>query len=69
VRRAITVSEEEIRGAVAHLFHRQGLRVEPSGAVTMAALLAGRIRPPGPTVAVLSGGNVDLDLFQQLVAG
>ncbi len=53
--------------AVRFLFESQGLRVEPSGAATVAALLAGRVRPTGPTVAVLTGGNVDPDLFDRLV--
>lgn len=69
VRRAVTVTEEEIRTAVRALFEHQGLRVEPSGAVTVAALLSGRVRPAGPCVLVLSGGNVDQELFQRLVAG
>jgi threonine dehydratase len=69
VRRAVTVTEEEIRTAVRALFEYQGLRVEPSGAVAMAALLGGGVRPSGPCVLVLSGGNVDQELFQRLVAG
>jgi threonine dehydratase len=32
---------------------------EPSGAITVAALLEGVVRPNGPTVAVLSGGNIE----------
>ncbi len=69
VRRAITVTEEEIGQAVRALFHRQGLMVEPSGAVTVAALLAGKVAVTGPLVAVVSGGNVDPELFQRLVGG
>lgn len=67
VREAVQVSEEEIGGAVRYLFHEAVLSVEPSGAVTTAALLSGRVRPTGPTVGVLSGGNVDPDLLQRLV--
>jgi len=66
VREAVRVSEAEIGEAVRFLHHEAGLRVEPSGAVTTAALLSGRLRPAGPTVAVVSGGNVDPDLFQRL---
>jgi threonine dehydratase len=69
VRRAVTVTDPEIGSAVRWLFERQGLRVEPSGAVTVAALLAGKIAAEGPLVAVLSGGNVDQALFERLVAG
>jgi threonine dehydratase len=36
--------------------------------VTTAALLAGKVRPAGPTVAVVSGGNIDPDLFHRLIA-
>jgi threonine dehydratase len=67
VREAVTVTEDEIADAVRYLHHQAGLRAEPSGAVAVAALLAGRVRPAGPAVAVVSGGNVDPDLFQRLV--
>lgn len=69
VRQAVVVTEKEIGTAVRTLFEHQGLRVEPSGAVTVAALLSGKVRSAGPLVAVLSGGNVDPDLFQRLVTG
>ena len=60
------MTEDEIAGAVRFLHREAGLRVEPSGAVTTAAILAGRVRLDGPTVAVVSGGNVDPDLFHRL---
>jgi threonine dehydratase len=65
---AIRVSEAAIAEAVRFLFHTSGLRVEPSGAVPVAALLEGRVRPSGPVAAILSGGNVDPDLFSRLTA-
>jgi len=67
VRRAIQVSDDELRAAVRHLWYCQGLRVEPSGAASAAALLAGKVKPAGPAVAVLSGGNVDSGLFSELI--
>jgi len=67
VHRAITVTEAEIAAAVRFLFETQGLVVEPSGAVTVAALLAGTVSSAGPVVAVVSGGNVDPEVFQRLV--
>jgi len=68
VREAVQVSEEEIGAAVRFLYHEMHLSPEPSGAVTTAALLSGRVRPDGPTVAVVSGGNIDPDLLQRLVS-
>jgi threonine dehydratase len=67
VREAVTVTEDEIAAAVRYLHHHTHLRPEPSGAVAVAALLSGRVTPAGPTVAVVSGGNVDPDLYQRLV--
>ena len=68
VSEAVQVSEDEIAATVRFLHRELGLTVEPSGAVTAAALLAGRTRPAGPAVAVATGGNVDPELFQRLVA-
>ncbi len=68
VRQSVQVSEEEIVAALRFLYSEAGLIVEPSGAVTTAALLSRRIQPTGPTVAVVSGGNVDPALFERLVA-
>jgi threonine dehydratase len=67
VRESILVSEDEIAAAVRFLFHTMGLSPEPSGAVTTAALLSGRLSISGPTAAVVSGGNVDPDLLKRLV--
>jgi threonine dehydratase len=66
VRRALRISEEAIATAVRFLFRHMGLRVEPSGAVAVAALLEGQLRPSGPTGVILSGGNVDPALFERL---
>jgi threonine dehydratase len=43
--------------------------VEPSGAITVAALLEAKFKPSGPTVAVLSGGNIEWDGLRELLAG
>ena len=68
VREAIQVTEDEIRAAVRFLHHEAVVSAEPSGAVAVAALLAGRVAPArGPIVAVVSGGNVDPDLYADLV--
>lgn len=64
----IQVTDPEITEAVRFLYAGMGLRIEPSGAATVAALLAGRLPGGGGTAAILSGGNVDPDLFARLVA-
>jgi len=49
-------------------FHDLKLVVEPGGAIGLAALISGKIDVKGKvTVAVLSGGNVDPELFHRLV--
>jgi len=53
---------------MAFLFDRMKLVVEPSGAVGVAALLAGRI-DGGRIGVVLSGGNVGAARFAELVGG
>ena len=55
----VTVSDEAIIEATQWLYYSQGLAVEPSGAATTAALRAGRFKVSGPTVLVVSGGNID----------
>jgi threo-3-hydroxy-L-aspartate ammonia-lyase len=63
----VTVSDDQIVEAMAFLFDRMKLVVEPSGAVGVAALLAGRIA--GSRVGVvLSGGNVGAARFAELLS-
>ncbi|WP_214321367.1 threonine ammonia-lyase [Nonomuraea sediminis] len=62
----VTVTEEQIRDAMAYIARTTRLIAEPSGAVTTAALLAG-LTPPGRTVAVLSGGNADPTLLRSIL--
>ncbi len=60
----VTVSEAEIVEAMRFLWERMKLVVEPSGAVSVAGLLSGKIDVKNKVVgAVISGGNVDLEGF------
>ncbi|GAA0218394.1 threonine/serine dehydratase [Saccharothrix mutabilis subsp. mutabilis] len=60
----VTVSEAEIAAAVGRLARQARLVVEPSGAVTTAAYLKS---PSARTVAVVSGGNVDPEVFATML--
>ncbi|HEY7299777.1 MAG TPA: threonine/serine dehydratase [Xanthobacteraceae bacterium] len=65
----VVASEAEVAAAVAFAFRELKLVVEPGGAVALATLMSGKIAVAGKVaVAVLSGGNVDADLFYRLVA-
>lgn len=63
----ITVSESQIRSAVRELAYRARLVSEPSGAVALAAYRKGGT-PPGATVVILSGGNVEPRMLAQILA-
>ena len=70
VEAVVRVSEAEIAAAVRFLATEAKLVVEPGGAVTTAALLSGRVLPgDGPTVALVSGGNVAPERLAALLAG
>ncbi len=64
----VSVADEEILEAVHFILTRSKLVVEPTGAMTVAALLSGRFQG-GPAVAVLSGGNLDPEMLAQRVRG
>ncbi len=64
----VLVSDAEIVAAMAFLFERMKLVVEPSGATGVAALLAGRAELSGRVGVVISGGNVDAARFAALTA-
>ncbi|HEV3478235.1 MAG TPA: pyridoxal-phosphate dependent enzyme [Gaiellaceae bacterium] len=57
------VDDELISEAILLLLERAKLVVEGAGAVGVAALLGGKIGGSGPTVVVLSGGNIDPTLL------
>jgi threonine dehydratase len=64
----LTVSDTEVATAVRFAFEELKLVVEPGGAVGLAAMLAGKVQLRGRVVVgVLSGGNVDAELFAKLV--
>jgi threonine dehydratase len=64
----VLVEEEEIAQAIVSLLERNKLMVEGAGAVGLAALLNGRVKHlSGKTVALLSGGNIDVKTIAVVV--
>ncbi|MPY90961.1 MAG: pyridoxal-phosphate dependent enzyme [Luteitalea sp.] len=64
---SIVVTLEQVRAAMRVVAERTHVIVEGAAACAVAAALTGRAGP-GPVVAVLSGGNIDLALFAALVS-
>jgi threonine dehydratase len=63
----LVVSDDEVREAIRFAFRHLKLVVEPGGAVALAAILAGKIETRGRVTAiVLSGGNVDVEMFASI---
>lgn len=71
VRRAAPVEDAATCRAMRWLYDQHGLRSEPSGAITIAALLEGQVdlTGDGDVVAVVSGRNVDEEAFRHWIAG
>lgn len=62
VEKVVLVTDDEIRATVKFLLTRLKILVEPSGAVSAAALLFHKLPPGlGKVGVILSGGNVDFD--------
>ena len=63
----VLVDDAPLPLAMRHLIDRLKIVVEPSGAITAAALMTGAVKPTGSVVAVLSGGNVEWAGIRQLL--
>jgi threonine dehydratase len=63
----VTVSEDSLSRALLALIERAKMVVEPAGAAAVAALLDQPTRFPTPTVALLSGGNIDPLLLGKVI--
>jgi len=63
----VTIEDDETAKAIVVLLERAKLVVEPAGAVGVAALLAGKLDLAGPTVVILSGGNIDPMIMERII--
>ncbi len=65
----LTVTDDELRGAMRFAFERLKLVMEPSGASALAALLSGKLDVTGRRVGVVvSGGNVDPARYAEIIS-
>lgn len=64
----VGIDDHAIRRTMRLLLNRMKLVVEPSGAITLAAVLEGMVEATGPIVAVLSGGNIEWDGLQEVLS-
>ncbi len=65
----ISVDDKEISSAILYLLEKQKIITEGAGAVTVASLLSGKVKPKGKknTVAIISGGNIDVNLVSSVI--
>ena len=70
VNQAVAIPDKATQQAMRWVYERHGLRTEPSGAITLAALLGRQVdlTGDGDLVAVISGRNVDEDTFRTWIA-
>ncbi len=65
----VAVSESEIASAQRWAAEKLRLVIEPGGAVGLAAVLSGKVKPEPGLLVILSGGNVDLVAYAKAIAG
>ena len=63
----VAVPDEAIAQAILALVERAKFVVEGAGALGVAAVMSGRYRPKGKALAVISGGNIDINLLGSMV--
>jgi threonine dehydratase len=64
---SIVVSLDDTKRAMRLLAEKARVIAEGAGALSLAAALSGKIDAEGPIVAVISGGNIDLAKFCELI--
>ncbi|WP_127144102.1 hydroxyectoine utilization dehydratase EutB [Pelagibacterium montanilacus] len=65
----VLLTEAEIAAGIAHAYRVEREILEGAGAVGIAALLCGKVRPRGPVALVLSGGNIDMASHLDILTG
>lgn len=63
----VVVDDEAIATTILMLLERAKLMVEGAGAVSLAALLHGKVPAQGKVVSVISGGNIDVNIISRII--
>lgn len=63
----VILEEEEIAAGIRHAYFNEQVIIEGGGAVGIAALLAGKAKPKGKAIVLLSGKNIDMQLHQKII--
>ncbi|VAW01113.1 Ectoine utilization protein EutB, threonine dehydratase-like [hydrothermal vent metagenome] len=65
----VLVTEQEIYHAMQALFYEDAIVAEGSGVVGLAAMLSGKVTLSGPTATVITGRNLNMDMFARIISG
>ncbi|MGI9498669.1 MAG: hydroxyectoine utilization dehydratase EutB [Geminicoccaceae bacterium] len=65
---SLLVTEDEIAAGIRHAYAQEKQVIEGSGAVGIAAILAGKVQPGSTTLVITSGANIDMALHARLIA-
>ena len=63
VRDVVSVDDEVLLDTLKWAMYRTKLVIEPTGALGLAALVSGKVKPRGPVAVIVSGGNIDFSLL------
>ena len=67
VDQVVTVSDDQMARAILSLLERERMLAEAAGAASLAALLERRARVTGKVVALITGGNLDVNLLSRII--
>jgi threonine dehydratase len=63
----VLLGEDEIADGIRHAYFSEQAIVEGGGAVGIAALLAGKVQPGEPSIVLMSGRNIDMELHRRII--
>lgn len=65
----VLMTEQEIAEGIRHAYVEEREILEGAGAIGIAAILAGKVKPKGPTAVLLSGRNIDMRRHRYIING